>query len=934
MKRGRKGMKRTAVVWLIGVIVLVAWSFGFSQPLRHPQSVAFSPSGTKLAISDTGNGRVLVFSLRGGQWHLTATIAPVDNPQGLAWLDENHLAVCEAGKVGARHAASLIVFRLHPLARQQVLTEFQQPVGATVWKDWLFVVDSQAKEIAAFTREGKLVKRWDSKRLGNIATPRRIALTQGGLLFIADDDGEVEVRRFDTERMDIAPHEPATLSGFWTCRSVRVFGEEVWVLSAYSGELKRTFVNDLAKPRWRVFTGFLNAPEREVAAVHSGHSTPDGQPSRHSLFAGATVPPVLALGRLGTPLSPVHDFDVAPRTGWLAVAGDEQVLLLPVDLRLPTRPRIYPSQTEALVAWETPEPAETILEFQPVGGEWQRMTVKGKRTKHRMLLQDLEPGRAYRVRVLLPRCFAIADTRSPVPKAFSFAFTFATKPPKGKTMFLRIPVAVIVYADVVNVDSLTPDAPPAPPVSRAYLDYLRHEVEKAQLFYWCNSRMKLWLDCDWFIVTKRITVGKQEPSQMDWRRDLTELLRLRDKDLSDYPAVVEITCERRWNPRTRRYEFAPSGGGTYGVDMRPGSSHFLGGHDPAWLFVHEFHHQLDSQFAESGYPEYPFNHFSITPDGFADNFGEHYNGNAWILRHWHGGDLSLWFVNRFGQAVLADDADGDGIPDDCPAVPLDEKRFGSDPTKADTDEDGLSDMDEVLAFTWVWEMLSWPDKASARAKYRLPDPRNRDTDGDGVPDGSDPLPLYTCEPIVKRQSANEAMDKPWFVVEEDDAPFPTPSEAPRSVRPLRGEIFLSHDGAWLRFQFRFNEPVALVHVQLDCQGDGYYVGADNVDIRIRPDWAAEKATVDVSVNNAASSERWPFADRSLFPSEQVQATVRRDRLTYRYEVSVAIPRTEAVGLTLRSGDAIGVAIYLQVAPNSSRWLSVFEPYRLVPLRVE
>jgi hypothetical protein len=156
----------------------------------------------------------------------------------------------------------------------------------------------------------------------------------------------------------------------------------------------------------------------------------------------------------------------------------------------------------------------------------------------------------------------------------------------------------------------------------------------------------------------------------------------------------------------------------------------------------------------------------------------------------------------------------------------------------------------------------------------------------------------------------------------------------RPAQPLKGEIFLSHNGEELRFRFVFNQPVALVHIQLDCLANGYYVGADNLDIRLRPDWNALKVAADVSVNNAGSTERWPFQDRTLMPAENVRAAVKKDEANGKCELQVAVKRTEAVGLSLRSGTQLGLAIYLQVEPNSPRWLSVFEPYRLTPLRCE
>ncbi|MCS7185396.1 MAG: hypothetical protein RMK89_00425 [Armatimonadota bacterium] len=907
---------------------LVCWkAIGWAEPLKQPQGVAFSPDGTKLAVSDTGNNRILLFSSRFGGWRLLTIANGLDNPQKLVWLDGSRVFMCEGGM----RQVTILRLRGNKLERERTVTGFKRPTGLTVWRDWVFVADAETRRLVVLTVDGKEVASFGD----GLNVPSDVAVADDGTVFVADDSGEIKVLRFDTERKQVQPEEPKTLSGFWTCKSVSVVGSELWALSSYSGELKRTNVKELSSPRWRIFSGFLEGAERDVIAVHSGHRTPDGKPSRNSIFANGQVPQVLALGRLGEPLSPTWDFDVALKANLLTVATGNRVLILPADFKLPTRPKINATQTEATVAWETPIPTETLLEFRSANEQnWQRVKLAGKRTYHRVLLRNLKPATAYRLRIQLPNCHEITDAHSQVPNAFSFEFAFATEPPKGKAMFLRVPVAVLVYADVVNVDSLTPNAPPAPPVDRTYIDYLRHEVEKAQLFYWCNSHMKLWLDCDWFIITKRITTGKGEPPQKDWRQDLEALLKLRGRSLSEYPAVVEITCERVWNAKERRYEFAPSGGGTYGADMRPGSSHFLGGHDPAWLFVHEFHHQLDSQFAESGYLEYPFNHFAITPYGFADNFGEHYNGNAWILRNWHDGNLNLWFVNKFGHVVIADDVDEDGIPDDCPAVPLDEKRFGSSPLLKDTDSDGLTDLDEVLAFTWVWEMLVWPNETNARAKYVLPNPNNPDSDGDGLIDGNDPLPIYACKPVIKRDEGRGTRDEVWFVVEEDLTDVPTPIKVERPTHPFKGEIFLSHDGERLLFRFVFNEPVALVHLQLDCLANGYYVGADNLDIRLRPDWNSLKVSLDVSVNNAGSRERWPFADRSLVSAENVQTSLRRDEGARGYELVVSVLRAETIGLTLNSGEQIGLAIYLQIEPVSPRWLSVFEPYRLVRLRVE
>jgi hypothetical protein len=65
---------------------------------------------------------------------------------------------------------------------------------------------------------------------------------------------------------------------------------------------------------------------------------------------------------------------------------------------------------------------------------------------------------------------------------------------------------------------------------------------------------------------------------------------------------------------------------------------------------------------------------------------------------------------------VAQDTDGDGLTDD------EERQIGTNPSYADTDHDGLNDYQEV--------------------KVKKTDPLSPDTDGDGVKDGTDLLPLY------------------------------------------------------------------------------------------------------------------------------------------------------------------------------------------------
>ncbi len=932
---------------------------GIGERLENPQAVAFSPDGNFLAVGDAGKKRVLIYRRGEKNWQRTISINDIDEPYGLVWWKDK-LFVSEGGK------GQIQVFRIgeRKARKEATITDLRFPAGLDIWKDRLFVTEAEGNCVAvvdlskypsiptSFYRFGK---QGDEK--GELNHPMDVAVGDDGKVFVANEgNGRLVVWLYDASTNTAQPYEPYVLREFWTCRSVAFFPptQEIWVLSSLGGEVWWANTSDLTNPNWRSLSPFAEGIPQEVAGVYSGQRTPQGTPSKHSIFKEGMVPPVLALGRLGHYTRPIHDFALPRIAGGtstqgkeVAIACHDRVILLPFvpsasrsRFQIPTRPRISYSQNTVNISWESPIPGETKVEIRPVkspDGEWKIFSRAGTRTKHNIKVKGLQPATAYLLRIPLPNCQEITDDTLSHP-LYSFEFQFASPPKKGETMFLRIPVAVLVYADVINMDSVPKDSPPAPPVSRAYLDYIRREVEMAQLFYWCNSHMKVWIDCDWFFVTKRLLTGKDQPfftdgngaSREEALRDLEELLKLRGRSLKEYPAVVVITCTRHWDAERKEYRFTPSGGGTYGVDANPGSSHFLGGHDPAWLFVHEFHHQLDSQYWESGYPEYPFNHFSLTPSEFAENFNSHYDGNAWILRHWHYGDLLLWFTNKFGEVVTAKDEDEDGIPDDCPAVPLDEKRFGSDPRKKDTDGDGLDDLEEVMASSWVFEDLVWPDDINSRARYLLPNPNNPDTDGDGLRDSIDPYPLYACGTLIGRDP-----NMRWFWLDEDTSEEARPYPLPPIAQPLHSDIYLYHDDEYLYFRFLLSLPAPVVGIQLDCNADGWFVGTDNLYIEARMDWKKEKleARLDAWVHNQGSVEKYPFVDRSLFPKDNAKVECRALG-NGKYEVLISLKRTPEIGLVLTPGKKIQLAIKMLAEEGSPRWLWVFQPYQFVALEVE
>ena len=106
-------------------------------------------------------------------------------------------------------------------------------------------------------------------------------------------------------------------------------------------------------------------------------------------------------------------------------------------------------------------------------------------------------------------------------------------------------------------------------------------------------------------------------------------------------------------------------------------------------------------------------------------------------------------VAREREPVPASDADGDDL------TYAEEISHGTDPYKPDTDEDGITDGDELSYWGINWDMdpdndtlinLLDPDSDNDGlldgAELQLgTDPLNPDTDGDGIFDGVDPTPL-------------------------------------------------------------------------------------------------------------------------------------------------------------------------------------------------
>jgi len=162
-----------------------------------------------------------------------------------------------------------------------------------------------------------------------------------------------------------------------------------------------------------------------------------------------------------------------------------------------------------------------------------------------------------------------------------------------------------------------------------------------------------------------------------------------------------------------------------------------------WIFVHEFGHALDALSNNANPNEVMlFNHPPWAyplPKGY-DVFdaGEQFDVMAEILRSYNGYDK---YQAPHDGYIEFWDRDGDGMADSDMRLPMDERRFGSNPLEYDSDHDGLSDLEEYYA-----------------GIYASSDPNNPDTNGNGIPDGEDPTPLCDFSPVIRKFSTPPALD--------------------------------------------------------------------------------------------------------------------------------------------------------------------------------
>ena len=475
-------------------------------------------------------------------------------------------------------------------------------------------------------------------------------------------------------------------------------------------------------------------------------------------------------------------------------------------------------------------------------------------------------------RVIVRQREPVAVTWPPAAPESLRSYVLPEAPPAGQTYVIDMPVLVAVFTQATLGDGKEVKIAPEGIAAR-----LARELEKNRTFYWLNSYAKLNKQFE-------IMVIDEVPAKLDgaWitpgegRRLVNEARRQRGlPEVDGDHSLVCIHPTEGFDPAGDDDGGSVGGGG---LTVYAYSGYALYSSGQAWLMGHEWGHQLDNYFDRSGFPDWWLNH----PDGsvHVGRYGEHWDCNAFLCRR---ADPMNWLRFRYGTLRLVADADGDGLPDRDPTLPMDEARFGSDPTKVDTDGDGLTDLQELMAGT-----------------FTSSDPRNPDTDENGTPDGQDPHPQFAVARAVRSLA---------------DAPDLTPLGTWQN-HWADADLAVGYSADEVVFRATLRKPARTIFLPIDWNNDGWFAGRDNLYYSVELEW---RESLDGATPPTVSIRR------------KADCTADVRVLDDAVEVTVRIARPD-VRAPLAPGSSLGLIPRLQLGGGTGAFL--IDPWQVLGVELK
>ncbi len=963
-------MRRTAAQLVLALIVLGALAAppraagsdvedkSYVATLNGPCGIAVDTNDRKI-IADTGNDRVIVldenFEPVGVIEALRRRVNHLKRPHGVACDAANRIIVADTGNHCVKVFDQDGYYQLtigHDGAAGSRAGLLRAPEGVAVDRRGnIIVFDTGNKRVQIFDDRGDYIMQF---RHGNYSVERLVgppdnpqvetdsgeitlerpvrgcALGDGRLVVADYATGHCSVWRYSTSRKTAQPVklvEPRE-------RTVRWAGDVAYDRAhdelLYVEALSPTSGRGVVRVA-RVRTDELEAYPEAVRALKAEPA--DWPPSYETANA--------MNGRLVEPRG------IAIDTNGNAVVVDRrlnfavQIARVHMEKQRASDEPASPHQvtevgpTSAVIEYDTIEKVPTLLEYAPADtlahGAPRALTTRIERQTakrhHRVLLGGLEPGQRYVYRCL--------TTGNAYPREhFCEPRVVTTSPGPGATATLDLKVLVVLFTNIVTMpkpDELptgedgSPAMPDRPgPMTPAQIAQVKANLERACAFYWVNSHMKLNVRLNVLQID-----DKYEGVPDGDRAKLDEILAAHGRSTRGARGGIVVICGvRHWDTQQTRWTLSGGKGRTWASpDDGVAISAFNAGGDVAWLFASEYARQLEIMAGACGHRS------RADGAGGSERGGDSGTG-------WHGLATTarecspqVYLSNLSGTVRVVRDADGDGFPDDDPACPFDEKRFGTRPDNDDSDEDGVSDLAEVMFSEWLA-----PDGGSldfvtfgartAQPCFR-PQPYNTDTDGDGLRDADDEFPLDRFGPKVAQADITidgKAGEAEWA------------AQATRLVDDpaFKGRVCVNwrDEGLCVLIEQQitpeqaeaYNNSPSPMHVQIRIDGnnDGWTLGSDNAEIVIdaRPGGTATARTVHrdhTGDDGAVSTENTVIA-----PNEVMAAWTAGDE---RFVLEVMIPKNLGAGINCIAGEQLGFAI--EFRPHGAEYgLRLFEPQAL------
>jgi len=416
----------------------------------------------------------------------------------------------------------------------------------------------------------------------------------------------------------------------------------------------------------------------------------------------------------------------------------------------------------------------------------------------------------------------------------------------------------------------------------APLSEVQEVAEAMTEFYWKHSKQSLHLTWDFIEINGNTNVWDNSSSGIFSPYKIGQILSNTPYNLTNdsYDAIV-ATANNGGN-------YGWTNGG-YQLLGKAGFCHlkwFGNAFDGnRWTLIHEFNHTMDGLMLSSGKSDYPHNHPGAARlnGELVPHSGPDSDLNAQILQSLCKTDwLKLANNGVWGTVKTFTDNDEDGFADFDDNLPMDEDRFGSSSNAIDTDEDLLNDLEEY--YTGV---------------HNSSNPNNKDTDGDGLADGTDDQPLYPFAPTI-----------PYL-----QTPLSSISLTHFNYIGMQNgtAIYANYSNDYLHIAIANNNYVSSGSFQLhfDLNNDGLFYGKDNLFYQFN-----NNQLTNLILRNAASVGSGNASDyiETTLPLSTGVAKIANNNLL------VSIPASNTLyNFELVEGNKVGLRI-----DNNSGYETLFE----------